>query len=139
MKTQFECKIKYTKIDEKTGKEKRVTETYLVDAINFSEAETRIYTEMEKYISGEFTVLDIKRANYTDVWSDIGERFYHCRVSFMSIDEAAGKEKKVTNSILALADNVDDASNKVKQGLSGMTVDFETVSVAESKIIDVFV
>ena len=38
----FECKIKYEKTLE-SGLLKKVTEPYLVDAINFTEAEKRIY------------------------------------------------------------------------------------------------
>jgi len=36
MQNLFECKVKYTKIDENTGKEKKVTETYLIDAVSFT-------------------------------------------------------------------------------------------------------
>ena len=32
----FECKVKYVKIDE-NGKEKKVTEPYLIDAVSFTE------------------------------------------------------------------------------------------------------
>ena len=39
----FECKVRYAKIDEKSGKEKTVTESYLVDAVSFTEAEDRIF------------------------------------------------------------------------------------------------
>ena len=49
----FECKVKYVKIDE-NGKEKKVTEPYLVDAVSFTEAEARIHTELEKMIHSDF-------------------------------------------------------------------------------------
>ena len=55
----FECKIKYEKVME-DGLQKQVTETYVVDALSFTEAEKRIMEEMSSYISGEFTVKDIK-------------------------------------------------------------------------------
>lgn len=40
--------------------------------------------------------------------------------------------------MLLLADDVDNASEKVKTYLAGSIVDFELISVSESKIIDVF-
>ena len=43
------------------GMNKKVTEPYLVDALSFTEAEARIIEEITPYISGEFTVSDIKQ------------------------------------------------------------------------------
>ena len=61
MHTWFECKIRYEKTME-NGMQKKVTEPYLVDALSFTEAEARIIEEMTPFITGEFTVSDIKRA-----------------------------------------------------------------------------
>ena len=55
----IETKLRYEKIDER-GKQKKVTESYLVDALSFTEAEARIIKEMKPYISGEFTVSAVK-------------------------------------------------------------------------------
>ena len=67
MHTWFECKIRYEKVME-NGMQKKVTEPYLVDALSFTEAEARIIEEMTPFISGEFTVSDIKRANYSELF-----------------------------------------------------------------------
>jgi hypothetical protein len=139
MQNWFECKIRYTKIDEKTGKEKKVTEPYLVDAISFTEAETRIFKEMEACISGDFTVVSIRRSNYSDiVTTDGGEKWYKGKVTFMTIDESVGKEKKVSINMLVLSISINDADAKIKESLKGMTVDFESVSISETPIIDIF-
>ncbi|MFC2475522.1 MAG: DUF4494 family protein, partial [Prevotella sp.] len=47
----FETKIRYDKTQE-DGRQKPVTELYVVDALSFSEAETAILEEMKVYISG---------------------------------------------------------------------------------------
>ncbi len=67
MHTWFECKIRYEKVME-NGMNKKVTEPYLVDALSFTEAEARIIEEITPYISGEFTVSDIRRANYSELF-----------------------------------------------------------------------
>ena len=67
MHTWFECKIRYEKTME-NGMNKKVTEPYLVDALSFTEAEARIIEEMTPFITGEFTVSDIKRANYSELF-----------------------------------------------------------------------
>ena len=49
MYTWFECKIKYEKeIGE--GKTAKQSEVYLVDALNFTEAEKRIIKEMKPFM-----------------------------------------------------------------------------------------
>lgn len=63
----FECKIKYEKVTEE-GVKKPVTERYVVNALSFAEAEERITEEMLKYISGDFEVVDVKKANYTEIF-----------------------------------------------------------------------
>ena len=56
MANWFECKVKYVRMLE-TGMQKAVNEPYLVDALSFTEAESRITEEMAPFISGEFIVL----------------------------------------------------------------------------------
>ncbi len=138
MHNWFECKVKYTKIDEKSGKDKSVTEPYLFDAVSFTEAEARIYKELKAYISTDFAVTNIRKANYTDIFpNDNGDRWYRCKISFVSIDEKAGKEKKISNQILVMASNVKEAFENIHAEL-GMTIDFDVLSIAESPIMDFF-
>ena len=59
MNEWFECKIKYDKTME-NGLVKKAVEPYLVDALNFTEAERRIIEEMSPFMTGEFQVSDIK-------------------------------------------------------------------------------
>lgn len=82
MHTWFECKIRYEKVME-NGMNKKVTEPYLVDALSFTEAEARIIEEITPYISGEFTVSDIKRANYSELFpseEDAADRWFKCKL-----------------------------------------------------------
>ena len=46
---------------------RKVTEPYLVDALSFTEAEARIIEEIRPFVSGEFTVTDIKRARLVGI------------------------------------------------------------------------
>ena len=61
----FECKVRYEKLLE-NGMQKMVTEPYLVDALSFTEAEARIIQEITPYMSGEFTISNIKRVKYAE-------------------------------------------------------------------------
>lgn len=66
MHNWFTCKIRYEKTME-NGMNKKVTEPYLVDALSFTEAESRIIEEMTPFISGEFKVSGVALANYNEV------------------------------------------------------------------------
>ena len=134
----FECKVKYVKVDE-NGKEKKVTEPYLVDAVSFTEAEARIHTELEKMIHGDFILTNISKSNIGELFpNENGDRWFKAKTTFVNLDEESGKEKKSNNYMLVEANNVKEAYDFLTEGLSDMIVPFEIPSVAESPILDVF-
>lgn len=135
----FEVKVKYTKISEKTGKEFIAKETYLVSAVSFGDAEEQIFKEMKAFISGDIAIVGISIANYSDVFNQLtGDKWYKCRIQFISIDEAAGREKKVANMMLLPANSVEEANERIKESLQTMIVDYDILSIVESPIIDVY-
>ena len=134
----FECKVKYVKVDE-SGKEKKVSEPYLVDAVSFTEAEARIHIELEKMIHGDFILTNISKSNISELFpNENGDRWFKAKTSFVTLDEESGKEKKSNNYMLVEANNVKDAYEFLTEGLSDMLVPFEIPSVTESPIMDVF-
>ena len=121
MHTWFECKIRYEKVME-NGMQKKVTEPYLVDALSFTEAEARIIEEMTPFISGEFTVSDIKRANYSELFpsdEESADRWFKCKLIFITLDEKSGAEKKTSTQVLVQAADLRDAVKKLDEGNNG--------------------
>ena len=140
MHTWFECKVRYEKTLE-NGMNKKVTEPYLVDALSFTEAEARIIEEVSPYISGEFTIADIKRANYTELFfceEDSSDRWFKCKLTFISLDEKSGAEKKTSSNVLVQAADLRDAVKKLDEGMKGSMMDYVISSMAETAIMDVF-
>lgn len=138
--TWFECKIRYEKTME-NGLNKKVTEPYLVDAQNFTEAEARIIEEISPFISGEYTVADIKRANYSELFScddETADRWFKCKLLFITLDEKSGAEKKTSTQILVQAADLRDAVKKLDEGMKGTMADYQIASVAETAIMDVY-
>ena len=139
-KTWFECRIRYEKTME-NGMIKKVTEPYLVDALSFTEAEARIIEEMTPYISGEFTVSDIKRANYSELFfsDDVSaDRWFKCKLTFITLDEKSGAEKKTSTNALVQASDLRDAVKKLDEGMKGSMADYIISSMAETAIMDVY-
>ena len=138
MNTWFKAKAHYIKIDE-NGREKKVSEDYLLDAVSFTDAESRIYKELETMVSGEFNVMELKKTNFAEIIpSEDGDRWFTGKVAFISVDEESGKEKRVSQYVLVLANTVKDTFDKIVKSMEGMMVDFEISAIAESSIVDVF-
>ncbi|ULB34914.1 MULTISPECIES: DUF4494 domain-containing protein [Proteiniphilum] len=134
----FECKIKYDKMLE-TGMQKTVTEPYLVDALSFTEAEARIIEEMKPFISGEFSVSDIKRVKYTDsFFNETGDRYYKAKLYFITLDEKSGSEKKTAVNMLVQASTLRETVDIVETEMKKTMIDYDIASVAETAIVDVF-
>lgn len=138
MHNWFECKVSYEKVLE-NGMQKKVTEPYLVDALSFTEAEARIIEEIRPFITGEFTVADIKRARLSELFfNENGDRFYKIKVYFITLDEKSGAEKKTAAQMLAQASTLKDAISVLEEGMKGTLADYTIASVAETPLMDVF-
>lgn len=138
MHNWFECKVSFEKVME-NGVQKKVTEPYLVDALSFTEAEARIIEEMRPFITGDFTVTDIKRARLSELFlNEYGDRFYKIKVYFITLDEKSGAEKKTAAQMLAQASNLKEAIAVLEDGMKGTLADYTIASVTETALMDVF-
>lgn len=139
MASWFECKVKYTKIDERSGKEKTVTEPYLVDAVSFTEAEERIYKQMEDLISGEFSVSNINRTKIEEIHAyEADGWWYKCKVVFIDAEDKGGKEKKSMSEMLVNANNMMEACERLKESLKSILVPYQIKMMQETTLIDIF-
>ena len=138
MHSWFECKVSFEKVLE-NGMQKKVTEPYLVDALSFTEAEARIIEEIRPFISGEFTVTDIKRARLSELFfNENGDRFYKIKVYFITLDKKSGAEKKTAAQMLAQACTLKEAIAVLEEGMKGTMADYTIASVTETMLMDVF-
>lgn len=138
MSTWFECKAKYQKMDQ-NGREKMVTEPYLVDAVSFTDAEKRINELLAPYISGEFKVTNIKIANFSElIPNEAGDRWFKCKVTFIGYNEEKGTETKTSTYMLVQANTIKQAYDFVENALTGTVSDYEIPSIQESPLKDVF-
>ncbi len=136
----FECKVRYDKTME-TGLLKKVTETYVVEALSFTEAERRFIEEMRPLISGEFIVTDIKRAKLTELFESIdaaADRWFKAKVAYITLDEVSGAEKRTNQTMLVQATDFRAAVKELDKGMEGTLGDWVIVSITETNIMDVF-
>lgn len=138
MAMYFECKLRYEKMQE-NGVVKKVTESYIVDSMSFTEAEERITREMLPYISGDFSVVAIKRTKIAEIFHDEeADKWWLVKVNFITLNEKTGKEKKTTSLILVQANDSDSAQKNFIEGMKGTVADFEIAGINETAYIEVF-
>lgn len=136
----YEVKIQYQKTQE-DGREKKVTEQYVVESLSFAEAENRIIEEMTPYISGEFDVVSEKIAAYSEIiLSDKSDddKWFISKVGFITLDERTAKEKKQTFRYLVQAETSEIALDYTKEMLSHGMSDYSIDSVQDTPTLDVF-
>lgn len=140
MNNWFECKVRIEKVLE-GGATKKVVEPYLVDALNFTEAEARIIEEMKPFCNGNMEVSDIKRARYCEMFTaeeDFCDKWFKVKCVFVTLDEKTQTEKRTSQMMLVQASDLRDAVKRFDEGMKGSMIDYEIAAVQETPILDVF-
>ena len=136
----FDVKIQYHKMQE-DGKEKKVTEQYVVEALTFTEAEARITEEMTPYIIGDFDIVSEKIAPYYEILlseNSNDDKWFLSKVAFITIDEKTAKEKKTSQRLLVQAETSEKAMDYTKEMFSHGMSDYSIDSVQDTPTLDVF-
>ena len=126
------------------GTSKRVTESYLVDALSFAEAEARIIKEVTPYISGEFNVSAVKKSNVSEIFRnnvqfESEQKWYKAKVAFITLDEKTKSEKRTTALFMVQAPDFHNALENFIECMKKETMeDFVIVGIEETSILDVF-
>lgn len=135
----FDCKVKYMKVSE-SGSESMVPENFLLDAVSYTDAETRIIRQMQQMVKGgEFSIVDIKKSRIAEVFPyETGQWWFKASINLVTVDEDAGKEKKIKACYLIMADNIKEALARLDESLDYLVIPFVTTALAVSAIVDVF-
>ncbi|PID89541.1 MAG: phage tail protein [Bacteroidia bacterium] len=140
MNNLFECKVSYERQTE--GGLERVSESYLVDALSFTEAEARIIEEIKPFVGmGELEVTKVLKRKFADIFlseQDRDDRFYRLKVVFVMYDEKANKDKKVSTAVLIQSDTLLNAINRLNEEYKDVEGGYEIHTATELNILDVF-
>lgn len=134
----FESKVRLERITE-NGEQCKVNELYVINAMSFTETESKITKYISQYVSGESEVLTEKMAKYNEVmFSDKeGEDvFFNVSLAFITLNEKTGKEKRSKVDYLVQASNVETARRNVEEVMNGTMIDYRILGITESAIID---
>lgn len=135
--TFFECNISY--LNEVEGKQKKVTENIMVDALSFGEAEV-VCTDSMGAFDG-LVIKGIKRSTYADIILPDGERcdnYYKAKTTVTILDEKSGKEKGTTIYYLVNGDSVAEALMLLQKKVVDVAMDDMTIKgLTDTNIVDV--
>lgn len=135
----FEVKLRYDKVHE-DGYEKKVTESYVVDALSFGEAEETAVEFLGSYVSGEIQVVNINPMKFHEVFFNEQEscdRYYKVILQFITIDEKTEREKHTQVYYLVQASSFDNCKDTIRSIMERTMIDYQIASVSETKVIDV--
>lgn len=133
----FEIGVRMERTSE-DGKQAKVVEQYVVDAVSFTEAETRIISETGAY-GTDIEVLTMKRSRCTELIGDGSkEKWFKAKVHYITIDEKTGKEKKTPKYYFVNAETIADAKSTVDEFFRGTIIDYSIATLDETKVLDVF-
>lgn len=136
----FEAKVKYVKVGE-DGRERKVSEMCLLDAMSYTEAESRIVSEMEMIVKGDYNIASLKKSNISEVVTSedkTDDRWYKAKIAIIDADEVSGKEKSSYQYYLVAAANTNQALENLEKALATFVVPYEISSIADTLFVDVF-
>lgn len=133
-------KFRYVEVQpDMTGK--NMTEQVLVDAVNFTDAET-IVTNAKASEYTDFEVVAISRLKANEVIPDVcvsgcPDKWYKVKMAFFTLNERTGKEKKASYIVYLNADCTHTAEVTVDKKMQGSIQDYTIEQVTETKVTDV--
>lgn len=136
--TWFECSVIVPKVQD-DGNVRNVNEVYTVDALTFTEAETRITDEMQPYVAnmvGGFTIKNINPAQYKEIFfseDKKDDRWFKVKVAFLDLED---RETKIV--YLVQADKAETAQNYTNEVMGRGMQDYRIISNVETRIMDVY-
>ncbi|MBC8155835.1 MAG: DUF4494 domain-containing protein [Bacteroidetes bacterium] len=118
-------------------KQKTVSESYLIDAISYTDAEARLYGVVADN-TPDFQITGLRPMQLSDVFHlETGEKWYKCKVVYTTEDERSGKEKKVVNVMLINAETVKEAYDRIQDSLKTMLMPFDITDINLTPILEV--
>jgi Domain of unknown function (DUF4494) len=131
-------KIQYQKETE-AGQLKIHHEAYLIDAVSYTEAETRLFEKMEKQ-SPDFKLKSLVPMKLSEVFfmESGSEIWYKAKVSYISFNERTQKEKRTPHIMLMNGENPKEVFEGLKERLGNLN-DYQITDINITPIMEVWI
>ena len=136
----YKFRVKYGK-ELDTGKKKKVSEEYLVDAESFTETEKRANKVATDLIgTRDIDITAISREPITEILKDDEDddnHWYKAVVALVTVDEETGTKKFSPQTMYVNSPDIKDAVEMLIDHMSDSSFDWEIKSIAETKVLGV--
>ena len=136
----YKFRVKYGK-ELDTGKKKKVSEEYLVDAESFTETEKRANKAATDLIgTRDIDITAISREPITEILKDEEDEdnhWYKAVVALVTVDEETGTKKFSPQTMYVNSPYIKDAVEMLIDHMSDSSFDWEIKSIAETKVLAV--
>ena len=137
----FEATVRYERTMSE-GNIKMVTEKYILTAASFAEAEERITIEIKPFAAGQFDVKALKTIDVREVMMDDDhsseDKWFKCKVLFITINEITAEEKRTPAIIYVFAEDTASANSVLVEGLRSSMMDYEIDTIQATKIVELY-
>lgn len=137
----YEVSVKYENCTS-SGLVETINESYLVDAMSFSEAEQRVIKEEFSYSQLPYEVKACCKRKYRDIVTSSSaceglSQFFKASLKIITFDEKSGKGKLSPVRILVEASDFDHAVANLKNFVDKGMVNYEIEGLTKTKIVEV--
>lgn len=136
--TWFNVTAKYDSVNAE-GATVRTTESYVLSAVSFTDAEAKATQELSGYSNLQITkesIAPFRSVLFSENDKDV--KWYSVKVKLINLDEQTGKEKKTSVPYLVQASSTSGAEKNTKEVFDHTMMDYEITNVAETCVVDVF-
>lgn len=136
----LEVKVRYERIVDE-GTSKKVTESFIVSAITFAEAEERIISELQAFTNDDIEIQSIKKVPFKEIHfsdCDSDDRYFKATLKYITIDEKTEKEKLTRVIQIVQAEDIQKALDSVNSIMASTMIEYKTPSISDTNYVDVF-
>ena len=123
------------------GTDKKANEIYTTDAVSFGEAENRTLKELKNFVRGGVEIKNINPAPYKEVFfsdDEKDDKWYKAKLSFITLDEETGQEKRSNVTYLVQAENLESALSNMESVMDKGKNEYTMANIAETKVMEVY-
>lgn len=123
-------------IEKEDGKQKRINQTYLVNAVSFTDAEAIIVEKLKETTKSEVLIKSITSTDYNDIFDTDGDNWFACKVSYMSVTDEKSKNMKI--KFLVSTNSVNEVAKIIKERIGDVIMDYNIMAITKTNIEEIF-
>jgi hypothetical protein len=134
----YECALKHEELHHQTAKITKFKNTYLIDAMSYTEAEARMIEKTKEFENNIYEIIKLNPIKIEQIVDENDEdKWFKVKTITVDIDEK-GKVKKIPSLIVMRSSDAEDAIKLTKEKLKGSVLECYVSKVEEYNLTDYY-